>query len=185
MQNLSEKFQLYLKDLIFIEVLDLVRQNAKGKIWIIGGFVYKNLLNTLYGGNKIYNYDIDFIVEERNNILKEVSGWRIETNSYGSQNYVRDGNKMSFTDIRKVIRVSGLKNPTIEEFIKETPLNIQSIAYDLEENKIIGEKGIETLFTKVIKVNNVEQAKYYAERKGKGIEEIINEKTRELNFSFL
>lgn len=139
--------------------------------------------SSFFVGGEVYNYDIDFIVEERNDTLKEISGWQIQTNNYGSQNYVRDDNKMSFTDIRKTIRVSGLKNPTIEEFIKETPLNIQSIAYKLEENKIIGEKGIEAILSKTIKINNVEQANFYAKRKGKDLAEIIKEKEKELNFN--
>ncbi|SRR3989344_3716258 len=181
--ELEKKLTPFLKDEIFLEVLDLVKQNSKGKIWIIGGFVYKNLANALYGG-EIYNYDIDFIVEERNDTLKEVSGWQIQTNNYGSQNYVREIGKMSFTDIRKAIRVSELKNPTIEEFIKETPLNIQSIAYDVNQNKIIGEKGIKALKNRVVKINHKEQADFYSKRKGKKIEEIVKEKAKELNFGY-
>jgi hypothetical protein len=183
MENLEAKFEPYTKDLVFLEVLDLVKKNSKGRIWIIGGFVYRNLVSALYGGDA-YNYDIDFIVEERNDFLLEVPGWQIQINKYGSQNYVRESNRMSFTDIRKVIRVSGLKNPTIKEFIEETPLNIQSIAYDLEENNLIGEKGIEAILHKAIKINNIGQAEFYAKRKGKDLKEIIKEKAKELHFSF-
>lgn len=180
---MEERFTPYLEDSVFKEVLDLVKQNSRGKIWLVGGFLYKNLASELYGG-EIYNFDIDFIVEERNDTLKEVVGWRLETNSYGSQNYVKDGHKMSFTDIRKAIRVSGLKNATIEEFIKETPLNIQSIAYDLEQNKIIGEKGIEALKNKIVKINNKEQAEFYAKRKSRELKDILIEKAKELGFDY-
>lgn len=183
MKNIAKKFKPYLKDPVFIEVLDLVRQNSKGKIWIIGGFVYKNLTTSLHGGN-VYNYDIDFVVEQRKSVLKEVSGWEIQVNNYGSQNYVRNGNKMSFTDLKKAIRVSGLKNPTIEEFIEETPFNIQSIAYDLDEHKIIGQKGIESILKKVIKINNKAQADFYAKRKNRDLNDIIEEKAKELNFKY-
>lgn len=181
MENLTAKFQTYLKDPKFLEVLDLVKKNSRGKIWLIGGFVYKNLANSLYGG-EVYNYDIDFVVEERNVTLKETAGWKIEVNNYGNQNYIKEGTKMSFTDIRKAIRVSGLQNLTIEKFIEETPLNIQSIAYCFEENKIIGEIGIEALFTKIIKINNAQQADFYAKRKGKKIKDIILEKEKELGW---
>jgi hypothetical protein len=184
MEDLVNKFNPYLKDPVFVEVLDLVKQNSKGKIWIIGGFLYKNLANALYGEG-IYNFDIDFIVEERNDSLKEIDGWKIQTNNYGSQNYVREKNKMSFTDLRKAIRVNKLKNPTIEEFIKETPLNVQSIAYDLEENKIIGQKGIEAMKNRMIMVNSKEQADFYAKRKGRDIDEIIKEKATELGFDHI
>ena len=92
---------------------------------------------------------------------------------------------MSFTDIRKAIRVSGLKNPTIEEFIKETPFDVQSIAYDLNENKIIGETGIEALKNKTVKINNKEQAEFYAKRKGRKLDDIIKEKAQELGFDYM
>lgn len=183
MNNLAKKFAPYLKDKVFLEVLDLVKQNSKGKKWIIGGFVYKNLAHALYGG-EIYNYDIDFIVEEKNDILKKVDGWEIKVNNYGSQNYLRDNNKMNFTDIHKAVRISKLENPTIEDFIKDTPLNIQSIAYDLEKEEIIGEKGIEALKDRTIRINNKEQADFYAERKGKELVEIMKEKAKELNFGY-
>lgn len=183
MNDLAKEFTPHLKDQVFLEVLDLVKQNSKGKIWIIGGFLYKNLASALCGG-KIYNYDIDFIVEEKNDVLKEVSGWQIQINNYGSQNYVRNDNKMSFTDIRKAIRVSGLKNPTIKKFIEETPFNIQSIAYDINQNKVIGEKGIEALKSRIVKINNREQADFYAKRKGRKVEEIMKEKAKELNFGY-
>jgi hypothetical protein len=183
MENLEGEFEPYTKDPVFLEVLDLVKKNSRGKIWIIGGFVYRNLVSALYGGDA-YNHDIDFIVEERNDILTEVPGWQIQINKYGSQNYVKESNRMSFTDIRKVIRVSGTTNPTIEEFIEETPLNIQSIAYDLVENKLIGEKGIEAILHKTSSINNAGQAEFYAKRKGKDLDELIKEKARELHFSF-
>lgn len=177
----SKKFEPYLAHGAFLEMLDLVQQNSKGKIWIMGGFIYRNMVATLYGGN-LYDYDIDFLVAEKNPTLKEVSGWKIEVNGYGNPNYVRDKNKMSFTDIRKAIRVSGIQNPTVEQFIEETPFTIQSIAYDLEEKKIIGEKGIRAISQRILEINNKDQAEFYAKKKGRSVEEILEEKARELGF---
>lgn len=180
---LEEKIKPYLQDPFFIEDLELVRQNSKGKIWLMGGFLYKNLASFLYGGTA-YNYDIDFIVEERNDALKEILGWKIETNSYGVQNYIREGHRMSFTDIKKVIRVSGLNNPSIEEIVDGTPLNVQAMAYSLDDQIIIGEKGIAALNSKIVKVNSRNEAEFYAERKGKKLVDIIIEKAKELNFDY-
>ena len=181
---LISKFEPYLNHQVFIEVLDLVRQNSKGKIWIMGGFLYRNLAAALYGGG-IYDYDIDFLVAERNEILKDVPHWKIELNNYGSQNYVRDGHKMSFTDIRKAIRMSGIRNPTVEQFIQETPFTIQSIAYDLEEKQIVGKIGVEALLKRTVGVNDRNQAEFYAKKKGRPLEEILAEKARELGFRAL
>ena len=37
----------------FAEVLDIARRNSSGKIWIIGGFVYRHIIRELYG-NLLY-----------------------------------------------------------------------------------------------------------------------------------
>lgn len=182
--ELEEKFKVYLKDPVFLEVLGLVQKNSTGRIWLIGGFLYKNLANILYGTGK-YSYDIDFLVENRQDNLVDVSGWNIEQNNYGVKNYVRDTNKTSFTDLHKVIRISNPKAPkNIKEFMTNTPFNIQAISYSFEDQKIIGEKGILALKNRIISVNDISQAQYYAIRKGKKLTDIIVEKANELNFKY-
>lgn len=83
--NLEELIKPYLESEIFLEVLELARQNSEGKIWLMGGFLYKNIAAALYGG-ETYTNDIDLIVEKRNKVLKQVTNWSIETNSYGAAN---------------------------------------------------------------------------------------------------
>jgi hypothetical protein len=183
-RSLEDAFKPFLNNPTFQEILNLVRQNSKGKIWVIGGFVYRNLVAALYGG-EIYDYDIDFIVDEKNEVLKEVLGWRIEFNSYGNPNYVCDSNKMSFTDIHKAIRVLGMPSPTIDDFLKGTPLNVQSIAYDIIENKMIGEIGKAAIARRELAVNDFAQANFYANRKKKKLEEILREKANELGFGLV
>ena len=180
-QNLNKLFQNCLNDSAFQEVLSLVKTNSKGKIWIIGGFIYRNIVAQI-NNTAPYNYDMDFIVEKKNKTLKKVAGWRIENNSYNNPNYVTDSHKMSFTDMKKAVRISGMAKPTIDNFILDTPLNIQSIAYDLKNNKLIGEKGIRALADRIIAVNHLEQAGFYAQRKNKTLNELINEKAHELGF---
>lgn len=183
MTDLVQKFQPYLENPVFVEVLELVKQNSKGKIWLMGGFLYRNLAAALYGG-ETYTKDIDFLVEEREDFIKKVSGWNLKINRYGAQNYFREGNFTSFTDLRKVARHYGVVKSTALKFIEETPLDIQSIAYDLDENKLIGEKGIKALKNKMIKVNNKEQAEFYAKRKEKELKDIIIRKATQMNFGY-
>jgi hypothetical protein len=180
-KDLVEIFQPFLSNPAFKETLHLVEQNSQGKIWIIGGFVYKNLISALYGTTP-YEYDIDFIVEHKNKDLKQVDGWKIESNTYLNPNYVRNGNKMSFTDIHHTIRATGFRGPTIEDFIIDTPLTIQSIAYDIIDKKMIGEIGIKALYEKVVRINNRDQTELYIKLKNKTLEEYVNEKTKELGF---
>jgi len=179
--ELTELFKPFLRNKAFQETLYLVRENSQGKIWIMGGFVYKNLASALYG-TLPYEYDIDFVVEHKNKELKKVDGWNIEINSYDNPNYVRDTHRMSFTDIHNTIRVSGIKPPTMEDFIFDTPLDIQSIAYDITDNILIGKIGIKALQEKIIRINNIAQAEFYAKRKNKTVKQLMNEKAEELGF---
>lgn len=184
MNNLDDAFKVFLENPSFQEALELAKINSEGKIWIIGGYVYKNLTSTLYGIAP-YEYDIDFIVEKRKDELPIVPGWDFRVNRYGVKNYIREKNEMSFTELRTAVRVSGTTNPTIEDFLKETPLNIQSIAYDMEKHLIIGEKGIEALKSKIVKVNNLPQAEFYAQRKEKSLKQILQEKAKGLGFEVI
>lgn len=181
MKILEDAFKVFLENPSFQDALELVKMNSEGKIWVIGGYVYKNLASTLYGITP-YEYDIDFIVEKRNKELPVVPGWDFRVNRYGSKNYIREKNEMSFTELGRAIRVSGALNPSIEDFLRETPLNIQSIAYDIEQHSLIGEIGIEALQSKIVKVNNLPQAEFYAHRKQKTLEQILQEKALELGF---
>jgi len=184
--KLAEKFKPYLDNPIFVEVLRLVRENSKGKIWLMGGFLYRNLVRELYEPTReIYTADIDFFVEERSDMLKNVSGWSKYTNSYGAENYMNGKTKISFSELKKAIRESGKSPKTIEELLKEVPFTIQSMAYDLDENKLIDEGGIEALLSKSIGINDKIQAEFYARQHNTSVKEMLETKSKELNFDFL
>jgi len=69
-KQLEMVFRPALKDPIFKKIFELVKLNSRGKIWIIGGFIYRNIINHLKN-LPIYNSDIDFIVEHRKSTLKK------------------------------------------------------------------------------------------------------------------
>lgn len=50
-------------DLDFQEALEIGRKNSHGKIWLIGGFLYKNLAHSLYGSKKSTK-DFDLVIED-------------------------------------------------------------------------------------------------------------------------
>lgn len=74
-------------------------------------------------------------------------------------------------------------NPTIENFLSGTPLNIQSIAFDIESQKVIGDIGLRSIQEKIIAVNDLEQAKYRAHKKGVSIETLIIDIADQFNFT--
>jgi hypothetical protein len=182
MESLEDIFKPYLENRTFQEIFSLVKQNSSGKIWLTGGFVYRNLAAALYGGEP-YEKDIDFIVERRNDVLHEVVGWKIEVNSYGAGNYVREGKRSAFTELGKFIRASKEFPSTIEEYLLTTPFTVQSIGYDIQKNKMIGDIGIRAVRERRIAINDLPQALFYAEKKQKPLDRILREKADELGFA--
>ena len=72
---------------------------------------------------------------------------------------------------------------TVENYLTGVPLNIQSIAFDINNNRIFGDIGIRALLDKTIAVNNLEEAKIVSDHKKKPIDQIIKEKAETLNFT--
>jgi hypothetical protein len=168
----------------FKDAIKIIRKNSQGNFWLIGGFVYRNIASLLYGVEKPA-VDLDFIIENSTNELLLPNSWEKKFNRYGNLKFVRnDGLEIDFvplTNIHSIIR-RGLP-ATIENFLTGTPLNIQSIVYDVKHNKVEGDIGIKALFEKKVFINNREQAKIYSMKKGKPINSIIKEKASSLGFA--
>ena len=54
--------------------------------------------------------------------------------------------------------------PTLSSYLKLVPLTIQSIAYDLGRGVVVGEKGIQSILSGVVKVNNQKTIQFAANR---------------------
>ncbi|PIN81013.1 hypothetical protein COV11_02830 [Candidatus Woesearchaeota archaeon CG10_big_fil_rev_8_21_14_0_10_30_7] len=166
----------------FFQALDLVRLNAKGKIWLIGGFLYRSLASKLYDLPSP-DCDLDFIVEEPA-IIYLSNGWVGTVNKYGNPKLNRENVSVDYVPLNTVQSIIKRDlSPTIENYLTGTPLTIQSIAYDVKERRIIGEQGIKSLLDRVVAINNVEQALIYSQRKNKSIDLILKEKADSLKFT--
>ena len=65
--HLSEKFsRLIEEDSKYKEAKEIVLLNSSGDIWLVGGRVYRNLANILYGILIPKSTDFDFIIETQN-----------------------------------------------------------------------------------------------------------------------
>lgn len=147
----------------------------KGKIWIVGSFLY----NTLIGKEKNNSdldmavCDIDYFVERAKGIKglfysdktpgpstssspSFVNALHFESTS-GSTSYVPNTkirnslfyqakNSSRFVDILLILNV--------QEYLWRVPLNIQSIAFEPFEGILIGEKGLVALRDKNVRINN-------------------------------
>lgn len=192
----TEIFERFLKDYQeWPEILEIAKKNSynlgrEGKIWIIGGFVYRPIIKELHGEiPEPSQTDIDFLIE-RGSASEEVyapKGWDVKRTEAGYF-YLEKGNiridpnyLYSFHSI-----ISRHTIPEMQHFFPGTPLDIQSIAYDITDRNVgvIGRRGIEAILGKIVRVNNLEEAIFEAEKRKISVEDLVKQKSKELNFGY-
>ena len=165
------------------EALDIVKPNYTGKIWLIGGTVYRTIVRQLYGGES-RAVDVDFILEEINPKLVLPEGWTETRNRSGAQKLVNGSKSIDIPQLKELYSIKYRHlPPSIEHYLSGVPLTVQSIAYDFAENRVIGEKGIDALRRRVVEVNDHHFAQHCVTLKGTTIRDYITEKARDLEFT--
>jgi len=166
----------------YAEASKIIERNSSGRIWLVGGLVYRTIANQLYGSPKP-EMDLDFVVERAVETFHLPSGWTVERNSYGNPKLKKGRGKIDYIPLRNVLSIHrrGLK-PTIKNFLTGVPLTIQSLAYDIQAKGVIGEIGIDALQRKVVEVNDLHSAEQIAQTKCMPLDEIIKTKAEELGF---
>ena len=127
--------------------------------------------------------DLDFVIEYPVSDFDLPYGWKADKNRFANPKLVNGKNQIDYVPITNIYSIIKRKlAPTIENYLTGVPLKIQSIAYDIQQNKIVGEIGIETLKRRVVEVNNLLFAEYAAKKKGQSLKEMILEKAESLKF---
>jgi len=182
--NITEIFQEGIRNSEeFREALDTARKNSYGHLWLVGGFLYRTIVAELYGITKPA-VDVDFVAEVIAEDFFIPEGWKKAKTTLGSPRF-RSGLKQI-----DLIPLSGVHSiiqrdlqPTIENYLTGVPLTVQSLAYDIHEEKMIGERGIDALRQQVVEVNYLEGAQFEAQRKGLTLEAFVKEKAFSLGFT--
>lgn len=184
LKHLSEIFNRAIsKDRLYQEALGVVKRNSRGRTWLIGGAVYRALVKELYGNGKEAK-DFDFIVEKAKPKIELSDGWTIGESRFGNPKFVKGNAQIDFVPIDRVIHIVhyGL-TPNTSNFLSKVPFNIHSLAYDTRRKKVIGEIGREALEDRVVRVNDLEMARIYAEKYGVTINDRLRKTANELGFS--
>jgi hypothetical protein len=165
------------------EAYDIVRANSSGRIWLIGGFVYRTLASQLYDTPRP-EIDLDFLVENPTSRLSPPRGWEVAWNRFGNPKLLRGKDRIDIVPLDSVysIRLRGLE-PTVENFLTGAPLNVQSIAFDIEADRVVGDVGLGALRERTVAVNDLCFAEYAAKKKGLPLHEMIRKKADELRFA--
>ena len=167
----------------FTEALDIVKRNSSGKIWLIGGFVYRTIASQLYGLPKP-EVDLDFVVETPVQDFDLPRGWGVDKNRFGNPKLVSGKKQIDYVPLGNIYSILQRNiEPTIDNYLTGVPLTVQSVAYDVYANKVVGEIGIDALRRRVVEVNDLLFAKYAAQEKNKSLQVMIQEKADNLGFT--
>lgn len=179
------------------KIFQIARENSYGsRTAIIGGFVYSGIARALYNqipaprqSDKI---DIDIVIEEKiggeNNRLRVPKKWRVTQTKYGVS-LRRDNVNVDLNYLEGFHALQQRSNPKLEDIFPLTPLNVQAIFYDINEEKVVGDMGIEAIEKKEVRVNNSFEAQRLVDiiRKNRGekftLDDLVQEKAERLGFN--
>lgn len=108
----------------------------------------------------------------------------MKENSYGNPKLVGPTYEIDYIPLENISSIirRGLE-PTIENFLTGTPLNVQSIVYDVVNNKVMGDIGIKSIEDRVIAINDMEQAKHRADKKGVTPNDLVTDIAEQFDFT--
>lgn len=168
-------------DTRYPEVLSLLKLYTTGKAWLIGSIVYGSLITKLYD-TELTVPDFDVIVEAHDVNIQPP--WQRFTNSFQNLKLRKGEIVVDLVPITNIlsIRTRGL-SPTIEHYLTGTPLTVQSIAFDIQAERLLGEVGLNAILTRTVAVNNWQQAEANARRLGLTVRQCIENRAQKLGFT--
>jgi len=195
-------------DGFYAEAEKIVLDNCCGEIYLVGGYVFRPL--AFEGELKGFKprCDIDFLIGSMKKDYELPPGWTSSLNLFGSTEFIRcDGlighihralpsrvkrlmkipKKIDLIVMSEYIEVVRLGlPPTLETYLKTVPFDIQSIAYDARQGKLIGEAGLKAIDDRTVRVNNRGSAEYVCEHiHGISIEEWMERLARSIGFDYV
>ncbi|MBI2564469.1 hypothetical protein HYV79_00575 [Candidatus Woesearchaeota archaeon] len=177
--ELTALFKKIIKVYDIQKLLDVLSENTSGNLYLVGGFVYRSIALKLQGLHMETMPDLDFVTDKIE--IKNIpADWMLGKNRYGGLKIHTQKFSIDIDEFKHHVNINYLNLPqTIESYLEATPLNIQSIAFDVKNKKIIGDVGIKSLNDKEIGVSNI---KIFDLEREKRIQKIIS-KSKDLNFT--
>jgi hypothetical protein len=101
MEEYNEMIKFFIKnDSKFYDALEIAKLNSLGgEIWVVGSFLYKNILKEKYGLENLNVKDYDFMLENQKNYLETIVpfGWKNVPTYYGGPDFLEKKFKWMFT----------------------------------------------------------------------------------------
>ena len=167
----------------FYEAMAIARRNSSGRIWLIGGFVFRTIASQLYGV-PMPKVDLDLLIERPAYGFNLPGGWAERKNRFGNPKLIGKNKEIDYVPLGNVHTLLVRKlGPTIENFLSVVPLTIHDLVFDVYSNEIIGTRGMDAIRRKVVEVADRDSAEYSAAMKGQTLKDMIKEKADSLGFT--
>lgn len=174
-------------DPAYQDAIEIIQAVCVGQIWLIGGYLYRQLA-TLQHGEKVPlinrdPLDIDFLCQSVQKNFKVPAVWELSKNAWGNLSFSRDGVKVDLIIMKNLHPFLDRKDmPTVDEFLAQTPVTVNSMAMDTRKRKIIGDVGWEAVQNKVVSVHNASEARYLANMSGIQEKYLVRKTAKSLHF---
>ena len=180
---LSEQFrERAYADPKFRDAVNIVSMNSRGRVWVIGGFLYKTLIRAVHG-TEVASKDFDFVVERARERLKLPDGWTSRTNRFGNPELSAAENQVDLVPLDNILYLRKMNlAPSIRNYLASVNFDIFALAFDLRDEAIVDGGGVSALERKVLRVHNLVMAEISAEIYGKSVNEMISSRAREIGF---
>ena len=119
-------------------------------------------------------FDYDFICDELVDPLVIPNGWSVSHRKFGNPTFVKGELEVDVWPISSHRYILNHHLPaTIENLLEGTPFTVQSIVYDVKREVLIGNVGIQSILHRTFGVNNLEEARFLAQRKNTGVDALM------------
>jgi hypothetical protein len=102
-------------------------------------------------GVKYTNKDVDFIVDGEFDPKKLPPDWRQNVNTYGNYKLYKNPlliDVIPLSNIHSILRRN--LSASIENYLSRTPLDVQTLVYDIRRRVLVGEIGINAIKRKTV-----------------------------------
>ncbi|MBI4148628.1 hypothetical protein HY490_05030 [Candidatus Woesearchaeota archaeon] len=172
----------------FNEAVAIARSISQDPLYLIGGAVYRTLISAYYN-RAIPFADLDFLVGKRAKSFTLPPHMKCHVTDYDGIPAWTAGEhdgvlKITAPHLRiDILSMDNLPHPkTLANYLYNVPFTIQSIAYEIDVDKLWGETGIRAILDKSVGINNEEAVRKLAEANKVNVEQLLWRKAAELGF---
>jgi SAM-dependent methyltransferase len=146
----------------------------KSKIWLIGGQVFRPILKEIYDIPYTADTDFDFIIEKLPVVNEEdvPKDFILSKTGLGAPSLTKGNLQIDLIPLEDATKLSKDEltqlspEESLERYFQRVPLNIQAIAYDVLNERVIGQDSLKGIQDKVIKPMSLGECLSFCKRRG-------------------